>query len=246
MRDQVWAALGTVVDPELDEPVTDLGFVTRCEVADGGAVRVALRLPTAFCSPNFAYLMVSDAHDAVLALPGVTALVITLEDHSDSEQINAAIAAHLGFADAFPSETDEELNELRAIFRRKAHQAYVERVCSVMTREHGWEVDQLHRLRIADLPAGPLHDGLLRRRSDLGIAAGSGAVVCVDERGTPWPVGELPRRLRLARSVRVSIDGNAHFCRGLLATRYPGAEAAQAQRHHDLLVLTPTPVRSAS
>jgi hypothetical protein len=34
--------------------------------------------------------------------------------------------------------------------------------------------------------------------------------------------------LRRARSVRISIDGNAHFCRGLLRTRYPGAEADPA------------------
>ena len=36
--------------------------------------------------------------------------------------------------------------------------------------------------------------------------------------------------VRKARSVRISIDGNAHFCRGLLATRYPGAEADQTPR----------------
>jgi hypothetical protein len=40
----------------------------------------------------------------------------------------------------------------------------------------------------------------------------------------------------MARSVRISIDGNAHFCRGLLATRYPGADADQAPRDHDVSV----------
>ena len=34
----------------------------------------------------------------------------------------------------------------------------------------------------------------------------------------------------MARSTRISIDGNAHFCRGLLRTRYPGAEAGQVPR----------------
>jgi hypothetical protein len=32
--------------------------------------------------------------------------------------------------------------------------------------------------------------------------------------------GDLAIRLSYARAVRVSIEGNAHFCRGLLATRY--------------------------
>ncbi len=36
--------------------------------------------------------------------------------------------------------------------------------------------------------------------------------------------------LRRARSTRISIDGNAHFCRGLLRTRYPGSEADQSAR----------------
>ncbi|MCW2817698.1 MAG: putative metal-sulfur cluster biosynthetic enzyme [Marmoricola sp.] len=36
--------------------------------------------------------------------------------------------------------------------------------------------------------------------------------------------------LRRARSTRISIDGNAHFCRGLLRTRYPGSEADQVNR----------------
>ena len=50
---KVRAALGTVRDPELDEPLTDLGFVTAIEL-DGDSVRVHLRLPTYFCAPNFA------------------------------------------------------------------------------------------------------------------------------------------------------------------------------------------------
>src|SRR5207249_2576426 len=58
-RAAVWAALGTVRDPELDEPLTDLGFVARCEVSDAGHAVVRLRLPTYFCAPNFAFLMVA-------------------------------------------------------------------------------------------------------------------------------------------------------------------------------------------
>ena len=43
--------------------------------------------------------------------------------------------------------------------------------------------------------------------------------------------------MRKARSVRISIDGNAHFCRGLLATRYPGAEDEQVPRADDRTTL---------
>ena len=41
----LWDALGTVVDPELDQPVTELGFVSEAAVVAGHA-RVRLRLPT--------------------------------------------------------------------------------------------------------------------------------------------------------------------------------------------------------
>jgi len=90
-------ALGRVRDPELDEPITDLGFVTDVEVGEG-EVRVRLRLPTYFCAPNFAYLMVADARAAVESVPGAGRAEILLEDHHDAEQINAGVAEGVGFA----------------------------------------------------------------------------------------------------------------------------------------------------
>ena len=57
-------------DPELDEPITTLGFVASCVVSQDGRAAVRLRLPTYFCAPNFAFLMVADAYDAVTGGPG--------------------------------------------------------------------------------------------------------------------------------------------------------------------------------
>ena len=50
------------MDPELDEPVTDMGFVEAVSVTGraAGAVQVSFRLPTYWCSPNFAFLMADD------------------------------------------------------------------------------------------------------------------------------------------------------------------------------------------
>jgi hypothetical protein len=44
--------------------------------------------------------------------------------------------------------------------------------------------------------------------------------VLVDDDGVPVPADAVPLRLRFAKAVRISVEGNAHFCRGLLATRY--------------------------
>ena len=140
----IWDALATVRDPELDEPITDLGFVGSAEVRDGRA-SVRLRLPTYFCAPNFAYLMVADARDAVRAVPGVVSVDVRLADHFAAE---------------------------------------------------------------------------------LGLDCAPGSALLLDERGAPIPEEEAERRLRFARVVRVSIEGNAGFCRGLLRTRYAGAESS--------------------
>ena len=121
MREQVLDALATVYDPELDEPITTLRFVTSCQVSADGDVEVLLRLPTPQCAPNFAFLMAADARRAVRRVPGVRVIDVRLEDHYTGEEINAALAGGEGFTGAFPGETDDdELDALRELFTRKA------------------------------------------------------------------------------------------------------------------------------
>ena len=67
----VLGALSEVHDPELDESITSLRFVSSCEVSTDGDVEVALCLPTPQCAPNFAFLMAADARAVVRRLPGV-------------------------------------------------------------------------------------------------------------------------------------------------------------------------------
>src|SRR5258708_6764568 len=107
----VLAALGTVRDPELDEPITSLGFVAEATVSADGQAQVRLRLPTYFCAPNFAFLMVADAHAAVSALDGIRGAEIVLEDHFAAESINAGVAASAGFARSFDGEAIGELHQ---------------------------------------------------------------------------------------------------------------------------------------
>jgi hypothetical protein len=42
----------------------------------------------------------------------------------------------------------------------------------------------------------------------------------VDSAGTPIPPERATAYLRRMRTIAVSIEGNAGFCRGMLATRY--------------------------
>jgi metal-sulfur cluster biosynthetic enzyme len=203
-REQVEQALEAVRDPELDEPVTALGFVAALQI-DGGDVRLRLRLPTYFCAPNFAWMMVADAERAIAALPGVTGARVTLDDHFASEHMTTTSA----FRDAFPGEADGELDELRSLFARKAF----------LARQHAvWEAH--HPSTLADVPAD---DPYLRRRAELGLDMRPDAPFLVTPAGAP--VEDPDTHLKIARATRVSIEGNAGLCRGLLATRY-GEEAA--------------------
>jgi metal-sulfur cluster biosynthetic enzyme len=219
-------ALGTVVDPELDEPITDLGFVRSLDV-DGDTVTVHLRLPTSFCSPNFAYLMASDAKDALVALPWSRRVTVELDDHHDSDLINRGLAADAGYRGTFAHEAEESLDALRETFRRKAHTAAMERVLTRLLRADPDRTEaDLHRVTLGDLPADDATAALLRRRAAIGLGADPALPVLVDSGGTPYRPDEVPLRLRMARSTRISIEGNAHFCRGLLATRYDLEETA--------------------
>lgn len=232
----VLAALDTVVDPELDEPITDLGFVRSVAIDEDG-VTVHLRLPTSFCSPNFAYLMASDAVDALRAVRDVRQVRVLLDDHHDSDKINAGLAADAGYRGTFGVEALDSLDELRLTFRRKAHTAAVERCIEGLLKTTGLAVSDIYRLRLRNLPAGPTTEALLRRRAALGLGLGLDEQVFVDDHGVPVPPEEVPMRLRFAKSVRISVDGNGHFCRGLLATRYADEES---------LTLQVTNTRSAS
>jgi metal-sulfur cluster biosynthetic enzyme len=225
---RVLAALDAVRDPELDEPITALGFVASCTVSVDGDAQVRLRLPTYFCAPNFAFLMVADAYDAMSAVPGVRRAEVVLEDHFASDAINGGVAAQLGFARSFDGEAVGELHELRADFLRKAVMAGTDQVCRPLLAA-GADPAGLLELRLGELPpSGPLRR-LRHRRAELGLPAGDDAPLVIDPvTGARVSADSLPLHLRRARTTRISIESNASICRGMLRHRYgtsgPGEE----------------------
>jgi len=212
LRDAVWAALGTVLDPELDEPLTDLGFVSECTVLDGDAV-VRLRLPTYFCAPNFAFLMVADAYDAVAAVPGVSSVDVRLRDHFAADVINRGVARRAGFAESFEGEAVAELDSLRADFLRRAVLAGTDRVCRGLTILPG--------MTLGDVPPGPDLARLRARRRELGLPFDDSSPLLIDpSTGLAIAAANLRRHLGVARVTRVSQEANSGVCRGMLAARY--------------------------
>lgn len=218
-RQQVLGALSGVRDPELDEPLTDLGFVSGLRI-EGGDVCVTLRLPTYFCAPNFAYLMVADAREAVLSVPGVERASVVLEDHYASDELNSSVNVGEGFDDAFPGETEgPDLDELRETFRRKSFVSRQERLCRSLLAA-SFAPAELARMRLGEVPESGEFGTYLERRAELGLDVSAGAPLIVDPDGRRVPEAAVVEHLRFARTVRVSIEGNAGLCRGLLETRY--------------------------
>src|SRR3989475_4023743 len=112
LKGSVLRALSTVTDPELDEPITDLGFVKELSVSDEGRVSLDLVTSTFWCSPNFVYMMLEEARDVVAKLDGITEVRVHLEGHHDSERINGGVNAPQSFSECYPTEASGNLPEV--------------------------------------------------------------------------------------------------------------------------------------
>lgn len=219
-REQVLEALGTVYDPELDEPITSLRFVRSCRAGEDGDVDVVLRLPTPQCAPNFAFLMAADARSAVRALPGVRHVSVALEDHYTSEEINGALARGDGFTGAFPGETDDDdLEVLRELFARKALLARQSALCERLLAE-GATAEDLARATVASLPSCEPARRALELRAQLGMRTGPDDPAFVAADGAALTADQIPRWLRAGRLVRTGLEANGGLCRALLASRH--------------------------
>ena len=230
-QERLLAALEAVRDPELDEPITSLGFVASCTVSADGDAEVRLRLPTYFCAPNFAYLMVADAYDVVSVLPGVRRTLVVLEDHFASDAINDGVAAQAGFVQSFDGEAVSELHGLRADFLRKAVMAGTDQVCRPLLAA-GTDPAALLAMTLGEVPPSRALARLRERRAELGLPAGDSASLLIDPAtGAPVSPGSVPLHLRKAQLTRTSIEANSGICRGMLRHRY--ATPGQGQSEED-------------
>jgi metal-sulfur cluster biosynthetic enzyme len=223
LRSRVLEELGTVYDPELDEPITTLGFIGSCVVTDSD-VEVRLRLPTPQCAPNFAFLMAADARAAVRRLPEVRGVTVVLEDHYTGAEINAAVGRGEGFDAAFPGETAGDLGALRQLFQRKALLARQARLCQSLLAS-GASPEAVVALRVADLPASEEAVRSVALRAALGLPHAADAPALVAGDGTALCADDLRTWLRRARLVSLSLETNGGMCRDLLRARY-GEEVA--------------------
>ena len=223
-RDEVYRQLAEVYDPELDQPLTELGFIGDVRIA-GEKVTVRFRLPTYWCAANFAYMMASDIRERVSELAWVKRVDVMLQDHFHDEEINEGIKHGKTFQTAFPDATDG-LDELRETFRVKAFQARQERVLRWLIRK-GIQEEAILRMRVGELEqllkkrqVAKLVKRYLNIRQERGLPDDIGAEAFSHHDGTPIDPGGLQLLLNKASSTRLSMEFNTAFCSGLLKTRY--------------------------
>jgi metal-sulfur cluster biosynthetic enzyme len=220
LRERVLDALAQVYDPELDEPITTLRFVSAVDVGGDGDVDVLLRLPTPQCAPNFAFLMGADARRMVRGVPGVRRVTVSFEDHYTGEEINLALRDGAGFTGAFPGETDDDdLEALRAIFTRKALIARQATVCEGLLAQGG-APESVIATTVAQLPDVPAARRAIELRASLGISVAPEAPGFVTPAGDAVAPDQMKRWLRGAQLVRLSLEANGGICRDLLKARH--------------------------
>jgi metal-sulfur cluster biosynthetic enzyme len=224
-KEEIWSALNSVTDPEIDESVVSLDFVTAVKIDSDNRVEIDFRLPTYWCAPNFAFLMASDMRDAVTVLEWVREVSVKLLDHFSADLINRGVASRQDFRDAFPGETDDDLSAVRQKFLGQAFERRQELLLQYLL-SHGYSPDWIARTRLSellDLPLDPkgtslrgLYLFVLRR---IRPETEENAPAFTTLEGMRLDSQDLKSYLRKIAAVRRNAEFNGFFCRSLLSER---------------------------
>ncbi|WP_280587562.1 iron-sulfur cluster assembly protein [Halorubrum sp. Boch-26] len=234
--DAVRDALDSVTDPELDEPITDLDYIETLKVSERGDVDLAFALPTAWCSPTFAWMMATDARDAVSALNGVEEVRIELLDHMHADEVTRGVNEGLSFETAFDT-ADGEVASTRETLDRKARLARQYDAMEALD-DSGLNDRQIADLRRGDvtfeegratidldglyveLDARPLERYLEKART-VGVVADDGHRLFASRDEEPLSPDDVPQAHRASRLAKTNMGGQGGVCASLHAARNP-------------------------
>ena len=225
-----------MTDPELDEPVTELGFVERVAV-DGDRVEVDFRLPTYWCAANFAFLMVDDIRIAVEGAPWVRSVRPRLLDHMYEDEVNRAAGGGRSFRDVFDDlGADDSLDQVRKKFRLKAFQRRQEMVLRGLRKLGfddasivGMDLATLERTAIEDEEGARQKPRYVRILREFGFGTTPNDPAFVTALGDRIPEDAFEDYIQELRGVRINMEFNGAICRGLLSTRYKEARLEEGQ-----------------
>ena len=222
---EIWTCLQGVTDPELDESVTELNFITKVDVGPGNRVHIEFRLPTYWCAADFSFLMADDMRRAVGALDWVEGVSVVLGEHMYADKINAGLAEGLSFQETFGAEADGSLDDLRQTFLVKAFQRRQAALLNHLAAM-GLPPEIVVALPLAELESlsgddegGKLVRRYIERRSVVGPVHPD-AFAFVDADGARLEAEKLSTYVSGLRRVGVNAEFNSALCRGLLSVRF--------------------------
>ncbi|MFW6317459.1 MAG: metal-sulfur cluster assembly factor, partial [Halorubrum sp.] len=226
--------LDRVEDPELARSIVELDYIDAVEI-DGGRVAVRFTLPTAWCSPAFAWMMATDARDEVEALDWVREARIELCDHMHGEEITTGVNARDGFGETFP-DADGDVAAVRAAIADKARVSRQREAVEALL-DAGVDAEQVVSLVRSDLTiageeahveldglsvvvdAAPIADYLDRVTTSGRVTAPDDALFLTPE-GDPIPAGRLDVVQKRSRLATVNMGGQGAVCDALHRARH--------------------------
>jgi metal-sulfur cluster biosynthetic enzyme len=237
-REAVLERIARVTDPELDRSIVELGYLDELSVGPETAVR--FRLPTAWCSPAFAWMMASDIRDQVGSLEGVEAVEVRLVDHMHAAEITDGVNAGLAFEAVFEDAT-EGIDAVRATLDEKARRARQYRAVEALL-DAGVHPKQVCELVAGDLtfdratgraavaldglvvyaPLEPLAEYVEKARQT-GVVTGPADRLFVTLAGESIEPEAFETVHRWGRLAQVNMSGQGAVCDALHRARYGGS-----------------------
>ncbi|MFP4627289.1 MAG: iron-sulfur cluster assembly protein [Natronomonas sp.] len=236
-RDAIRDRLDRVQDPELDRSIVELQYVEHINI-DDGAVTVTFVLPTAWCSPAFAWMMAAGIRDEVGALSSVSSVTVRLSDHMHGDEITTGINSEQSFEAVF-EDADDGINSVRRKLDTKAR--FARQYSAIRTLlEAGLDIDQITTLLRGDIDLGyssdlaavSLRNGAVRvtapreplaeyleKARETGLVTDVTDRLFADRKGDPLNPENVESVLRDSRLAASNIEGQATICASLHETR---------------------------
>jgi metal-sulfur cluster biosynthetic enzyme len=233
----VRSQLDGVTDPELDRSIVELDYIKSIDI-DDNEVAVRFTLPTAWCSPTFAWMMAEDARNAVSSLDNVSDVTIELLDHMHAEEINHGVNEGVSFDVVF-EDADDTIDDIRQKFENKAR--IVRQYTAIDTlRTAGLTDQQVVDIRKSDIEFDTPDDQLMIRLEGLYVCVDAdplleylakakevGIGTHPDERlfrtsdGDPIKASDLDKVQAFSRLARANMGGQESICSSLHQSRNP-------------------------
>jgi metal-sulfur cluster biosynthetic enzyme len=238
-RDAVRERIDRVDDPELDRSIVELEYVEEIDI-DDGEVTVRFVLPTAWCSPAFAWMMATGIRDEVEPLPDVTSVSVQLVDHMHGEEISTGVNRRQSFQSVF-EDADDDVETVRQKLDDKARFARQYSAVRALC-DSGLDPEQIAMLTRADVdleftselaavtvgegdlvvtvPRDPLASYLSKAR-ETGLATDDTDALFADREGEPLDSNPeaFESVLQNSRLAASNIEGQATICASLHESR---------------------------